>query len=72
MRMMCSLVLVAVSSVALSDAQPRRVDFTHDTVGQPPGGFEFGHTAQVKKPGQWLVDVEGETKYLDDLTVVTP
>ena len=67
MRMMCSIVLVAVSAVALSDAQPRRVDFTHDTVDQPPTGFDFGHMGNDEDPGNWLVEAEGENKYVAHL-----
>ena len=67
MRMMCSIVLVAVTAVGLSDAQPRRADFTRDTVDQPPTGFEFGHTMNAIAPGNWLVEAEGENKYLAHL-----
>ena len=67
MRMMWSVVLVAMTAVALSDAQPRRVDFTPDTVGEPPRGFDFGHTAKAGEPGNWLVEAEGENKYLAHL-----
>ena len=34
------------------------------TVGQPPKGFEFGHTAKAGAPGKWIVQAEGDNKYL--------
>jgi len=40
------------------------VDFSDDAVGQPPKGFEFGHTAKAGAPGKWLVQAEGSNKYL--------
>jgi hypothetical protein len=43
---------------------PRNVDFSTGTVGQPPKGFEFGHTARTGAPGKWLVQSEGPNKYL--------
>jgi hypothetical protein len=65
--MMCSIVLVAVTAVGLSDAQPRKVDFTHDTVDQPPTGFDVGHAGTLEGPSNWLVEAEGENKYLAHL-----
>ena len=45
-------------------ADTRRIDFTQDTVGQPPKGFEFGHTAGVGRPGAWVVQAEGANRFL--------
>ena len=42
----------------------RKVDFSDDAVGQPPKGFEFGHTAKAGAPGKWVVQSEGSNKYL--------
>ena len=42
----------------------RKVDFSDSTAGQPPKGFEFGHTAKVGAPGKWIVESEGDNKYL--------
>jgi Domain of Unknown Function (DUF1080) len=42
----------------------RKVDFSEDTVGQPPNGFEFGLTAKAGAPGKWVVQAEGTNKYL--------
>src|SRR5687767_2581812 len=42
----------------------RKVDFSDSTVGQPPKGFEFGHTAKAGAPGKWIVQSEGDNKYL--------
>jgi hypothetical protein len=50
--------------VAMGHAATRKVDFTQDTVDQPPRGFEFGHTAGVGKPGSWIVQADGTNKVL--------
>jgi hypothetical protein len=42
----------------------RKVDFSDDAVGQPPKGFEFGHTGKVGAPGKWIVQAEGTNRYL--------
>jgi 3-keto-disaccharide hydrolase len=42
----------------------RKVDFSDAAVGQPPKGFEFGHTAKAGAPGKWVVQSEGSNKYL--------
>jgi hypothetical protein len=57
--------LLAVMTLGLA-LQPgtRKIDFSEDTVGQPPKGFEFGLTAKVGAPGKWLVEAEGANKYL--------
>ena len=57
------LTLAAAAGLALSSGT-RKVDFSGDTVGQPPKGFEFGHTANVGAPGRWVVEAEGANKYL--------
>jgi hypothetical protein len=71
MRMMGLAALVGVSAVALAYAQPQKVefkaDFTQDTAGQPPKGFEFGHTAKAGRPGRWVVQADGAEKYLAQL-----
>ena len=51
-------------SFMMADAATRKVDFTQDTVGQPPKGFEFGHTAGAGKPGKWVVESDGSNKLL--------
>lgn len=56
--------LSAIGIVAVVAGQTRTIDFTRDVVGQVPAGFEFGRTAQVGRPGQWVVRAEGENKYL--------
>ena len=45
-------------------AATRNIDFSQDAVGQPPKGFEFGHTADVGRPGTWVVQAEGANKFL--------
>lgn len=67
MRMASFLILMIVGAVTLAHGQRRQVDFTQDTVGQPPKGFEFGHTAKVGNPGKWVVQAEGNNKYLAQL-----
>ena len=62
-RMNAMLVLVTAAAVTVL-GQPRRIDFTQDTVGQPPKGFEFGHTAGVGRPGTWVVQAEGTNRFL--------
>jgi hypothetical protein len=42
----------------------RTVDFSDGVVGQPPKGFDFGHTAKAGAPGKWIVQAEGSNKYL--------
>ena len=64
MRMTALVALVALSMVAVTGAQTRTVDFTQDTAGQPPKGFEFGHTAKVGAPGKWMIQSEGTNKFL--------
>jgi hypothetical protein len=67
MRMTALVALVAVSAAAVTDAQTRGVDFTQDRVGQPPRGFEFGLTAKEGAPGRWVIQAEGENKFLAQL-----
>ena len=59
----CVLVVLFVGEYT-KFRETRRVDFSGDTVGQPPKGFEFGHTAKVGAPGTWVVQAEGSNKYL--------
>lgn len=37
----------------------RTIDFSADTVGRPPQGFAFGHTAKAGAPGTWTVQADG-------------
>lgn len=67
MRIVSLIVLILVSGVSLAHGQTRKVDFTQDAVGQPPKGFEFGHTAKVGNPGKWVVQAEGNNKFLAQL-----
>ncbi len=57
-------VLIAAGMVVMGRAETRKVDFTQDVVGEPPKGFEFGHTAGVGKPGTWIVQADGTNKVL--------
>ncbi|MGH9161741.1 MAG: family 16 glycoside hydrolase [Vicinamibacteraceae bacterium] len=59
-----ALVLALVSGAAVAAAETRTVDFSADTVGQPPQGFAFGHTAKVGRPGKWVIQADGGNKVL--------
>jgi hypothetical protein len=48
----------------MAHAETRTVNFNLDAVNQPPKGFEFGHTADAGKPGEWVVQAEGANKFL--------
>ena len=67
MRVISLLLMVSVGHVSGVQAQTRTTDFERETVGQPPSGFLFGHTANVGAPGRWLVQAEGEGKVLAQL-----
>ena len=58
------MALVGFGTTIVVHGASRKVDFTDDAVGQPPKGFEFGHTAKVGAPGNWIVEAEGASKYL--------
>jgi len=58
------LVLVAVATSIVVNAEMRKIDFEQDTVGQSPKGFAFGHTRKLGNPGRWLVQQDGGGKYL--------
>ena len=65
MRMASFLIaFVVFGATMLVHGATRKVDFSDDAVGQPPKGFEFGHTAKVGAPGKWVVQAEGTNKYL--------
>ncbi len=61
------LLLVFLGQIGQVQAQTRTTDFEDETVGQPPSGFLFGHTAKVGAPGNWLVQAEEEGKVLAQL-----
>jgi Domain of Unknown Function (DUF1080) len=58
------VIVVAVGGTIVMQGATRKVDFSDDTVGQPPKGFEFGHAAKVGAPGKWVIQAEGANKYL--------
>jgi hypothetical protein len=64
MRRLGFAALIAAGTVVMGHAETRTVDFTQDAVDQPPKGFEFGHTANVGKPGRWIVQADGTNKVL--------
>jgi len=59
-----SMAVVLLGVTVVIHAATRKVDFSDSAVGQPPKGFEFGHTARVGAPGKWIVQSEGDNKYL--------
>jgi len=64
MRMNYLALLILATAPLVGYAASRTFDFGGDTVGQPPKGFVFGHTAKVGAPGTWVVQSEGANQYL--------
>lgn len=62
-----SMALVLLAGTVVIHGATRTVDFSNDAVGQAPKGFEFGHTAKAGAPGKWIVQAEGNNKYLAQL-----
>jgi hypothetical protein len=58
------IMCVAVAGVIVVSGATRRIDFSDDSLGQPPKGFEFGHTGKVGAPGKWVIQAEGPNKFL--------
>ena len=48
----------------MAHAETHTIDFSADTAGQTPQGFEFGLTAKVGAPGKWVIQADGENKVL--------
>jgi 3-keto-disaccharide hydrolase len=61
---MLFMALVTFGTTIVVQGASRKVDFSGDAVGQPPKGFEFGHTANAGAPGKWVVEAEGGNRYL--------
>jgi hypothetical protein len=59
-----SVVSVLMGMTVVVQGATRKVDFSDSAVGQPPKGFEFGLTAKAGAPGKWIVQSEGDNKYL--------
>jgi hypothetical protein len=62
--MKTTIALTWVLALAVAHAASRTVDFSQDTVDQPPKGFAFGQTAGVGRPGRWVVQTDGSNKVL--------
>lgn len=58
------LVFVGLGTTMILHGATRKIDFSDETVGQPPRGFEFGHTARTGAPGRWVIQAEGSNRYL--------
>lgn len=67
MRMILLLFVASVGQATVAWGQTRQIDFEHETTGQPPSGFLFGHTAKVGAPGKWLVQAEQDGNVLGQL-----
>lgn len=55
---------LVVGMTVLGYGATRKVDFSDDAIGQAPKGFAFGLTAKNGAPGKWVVQAEGDNKYL--------
>jgi hypothetical protein len=64
MQIAALTLIASIGLVSMAQAQPQTVTFEQDTVGQPPKGFAFGHTAKAGSPGKWIVQQEGSSKVL--------
>jgi hypothetical protein len=64
MRINYLTLLMLATATMVGYAGSRTFDFGGDTVGQPPKGFAFGHTAKVGAPGTWVVQADGTNQYL--------
>jgi hypothetical protein len=64
MRTIALAFVIAATTTTMLLAETRKVDFNEATVGQPPRGFELGHTGNVGKPGQWIIQAAGSNKVL--------
>ncbi len=64
MRFVVCVLIVLFAGEYTMFRETRKVEFSGDTVGQPPKGFEFGHTRKLGAPGKWVVQADGTDKYL--------
>ena len=58
------IISVVLGATMTVHGATRKADFSDDTAGQPPKGFEFGLTAKTGAPGKWVIQAEGPNKYL--------
>ena len=64
MKVVMLMAFVVLGATLVVQGANRKVDFSDDAAGQPPKGFEFGHTAKAGAPGKWIVQAEGRNKFL--------
>jgi len=64
MRLTAVLLAALLSWGLMGLAENRKIDFDSEVIGQPPGGFSFGHTAKLGAPGTWVIQAEGTNKVL--------
>ncbi len=55
---------LTVSATIVALGATLTMAFSKDEVGQPPKGFEFGHTAKAGAPGRWIVQADGSNQVL--------
>jgi len=67
MRVMLLALVTCISGVHMASGQTRTIDFAHDRPGESPKGFQFGHTAKVGQPGKWVVQADGNARFLAQL-----
>jgi hypothetical protein len=64
MRIIVHALAALVIGGSMGSGETRKIDFQGDASGKPPKGFLFGHTAKVGAPGKWVVQEEGDDKFL--------
>ena len=55
---------LVVAGGSIIVAQGLSVDFSADSVGEPPRGFAYGYTANVGRPGRWVVRADAGNRLL--------
>jgi hypothetical protein len=58
------LAVAILGATLLVQGAALRWDFSDQVEGQPPEGFEFGHTAEQGRPGRWVIRADGGDKVL--------
>ncbi len=50
--------LFLVTTAAAQPPKSKKYGFEGDKAGMPPSGFAFGRTAQIGRPGKWVVETQ--------------
>ena len=64
MRIIAVALVSFIGAASMAVAEMRTIDFTGDVVGEPPKGFSFGYTANVGRPGRWMIQEEAANRFL--------